>query len=150
MRPINRVTPLGNPMAYKTFAITQPLATHWRPGTCAEVECGPHQHGWATTVDESTDLGRRQAYFITSRSGRRFTEARNEAGLTVFTFEAGQTCFAADKHHVPLERPVNHFVWGGDWRVKPSRHDLKTMRGQDWVESFQAHQDRLKTTLERG
>ncbi len=150
MRPINRITPLQNPMAYKTFAISQPLATHFRPATCVEVDCGPHQHGWATTVDVNTDLGRKQAYFIRKRSGRRFTEAPYVAGLIVFTFEAGQTCFSSDKHRVPLERPVNHFVWGGDWRVNPSRYDVKPMQGADWVDSFQEHQDRLKIELERG
>lgn len=150
MRPINRIQPQMNPMAYKTFAISQPLATHFRPATCAEVECGPHVNGWSTTVDESTELGRRQAGYVRGRSGRRFTQERTPAGLTVFTFEAGQPCFAADKHQVPLERPVNHYTWQGDWRVNPSRHDVTAMRGDDWVDAFVNHQDRLKTTLERG
>lgn len=153
MRPINRITPaLANPMAYKTFAISQPAATHFRPGTCAEAECGPHVNGWASIIDESTDLGRRQAYYIRKRSGRRFAEHRNEAGMTVFTFEPGQSCFASDSkaHLVPLERPVNHYVWSGDWRVTPNRQDVTPMRGEDWVDAFANHQDKLKSTLERG
>lgn len=152
MRPINRIQPLMGAMSYKTYAITQPLATHFRIGTCAEAECGPYLNGWASLIDETTELGQRQAYYIRKRSGRRFVEHRNDAGLTVFTFAAGQSCFASDSqaHRVPLERPVNHYTWGGDWRVNPNRHDVRPMRGDDWVDSFANHQDKLKTILERG
>jgi hypothetical protein len=150
MRPVNRITPAMPVGAYKTYALSQPLATHFRPATCAEADCGPHRNGWATTVDESTELGQRQAHYIRKQSGRRHVEHRDEAGLTVFTFEAGQPCFQADKHRVPLERPVNHYTWGGDWRATPTRHDVRPMRGEDWVDDFANHQDKLKTALERG
>lgn len=150
MRPLNRIQPLMGAMAYRTFAITQPLATHFRPATCAEAECLAYLKGWATAIDEGTELGQQQAFYIRKVSGRKFTEERTETGLTRFTFEAGQQCFSSDTHRIPLERPVNHFTWGGDWRVQPKRHDVRTLRGDDWQDMFANHQDKLKTTLERG
>lgn len=151
MRPINRPwTPQLNPMAYQTFALSQPIATHFRPATCAEAGCGNYRNGWVSKFDEATELGQRQAYYVRKVAGRRFTESRDEAGLTVFTFEAGQACFASGEHRVPLERPVNHHVWRGDWRHQPRRDEVTTMHGEDWIDMFANHQDKLHTALERG
>ena len=93
MRPLNRIQPAAPPQAYKTYQIVSPLSTHFRPGTCDEAGCLAHQHGWQTAVDESTDMGQRQAHYIRKLSGRRFTERRTELGLTAFTFE-GRHCGA--------------------------------------------------------
>lgn len=93
-----------NPLlrASQLFSIKRPLATHWRPAACAEVRCPHHINGWYTDVDEQTTLGQGQAAYIRRNSGRRFVEAKQEAGLTRFTFEAGQRCFR--EHKLPLER----------------------------------------------
>lgn len=145
MRPINRIQPVGPPTAYKTYGAEQPLQTHFRQGTCAEAECGPHRSGWVTAVDESTDLGRQQAYYIRRESGRRFVEQRTEAGMTEFAFEAGQRCFRT--HRIPLEREAVFYVQDGDWRVNGRR---RVRSGQSWHDDFAEHLDRLKTNLERG
>lgn len=144
MRHINRLQPQGTPQAYKTFQIVQPLATHFRPATCAEVDCPAHTSGWKSVIDESTDLGKQQAHYIRNVAGRRYTEGR-AAAITTFTFEAGQQCFRP--HQTPLERDPIHIVKDGDWRASQNPHQL---RGDDWVDSFQNHQDQLKTRLERG
>ena len=73
----------------------------------------------------------------------------NSEGLTVFTFEPGQDCFA--QHRVPLERDPLFLVRGGDWRgnptgLQPYRHH----RGEDWVDDFADHQDRIARQIERG
>ncbi len=138
---MNRITPVGPAHAYKTYSITSPISTHYRDGTCNEAGCLAQRHGWQTTVDETTDLGARQAHYIRKQSGRRYVEHRSEAGLTVFTFEAGQRCFAT--HKVPLQRPELYVVRGGDWRANPTGEQRIHANAQDWVEDFAEHQDRI-------
>lgn len=135
--------------AVKTYAISSPLATHFRPGSCAEANCAAHRLGWTTSVDEATELGRRQAHYIRSESGRKFTPTRTEAGLTVFTFEAGQKCF--QQHQIPLDRPEVYTVRDGDWRGNPRGTETRVHpRAETWVEEFAENQDRLATAMERG
>lgn len=144
-----RLDPQMPAASYKTYVISSPLATHFRPGTCAEAECGAHEHGWLMRVDEAAELGQRQAYYIRKQASRKHTEQRDEAGLTVFTFEAGQQCFA--EHKVPLGRPEKYLVKGGDWRGNPrGTRTLVHTRPADWVDDFQNHQQGLADRLGRG
>lgn len=137
---INRIQPQMPAHAYTTYEILAPAATHFRVGTCDEAGCLAQRHGWTTTVDETTDLGARQAHYIRRQSGRRFVESR-EAGLTVFTFEAGQKCFAT--HKVNLERPELYVVRGGDFRGNPRGEVRRHSRPDSWVNDFAEHQDRI-------
>lgn len=152
MRPVNRITPNLPASAYRTFQITSPLSTHWRPATCEEAECEQHARGWKSAIDESSELGQKQAWYIRKQSGRKFTESGDEQpGLTVFTFEAGQACFAAGQHKVPLGRPEHYLVKGGDWRGNPTgalprRHS----KPEFWVEEMQEGFDKLRSAQERG
>src|SRR6478752_3117149 len=78
------------PQALQTFEIAEPLPTHWRPATCAEVECQAHMAGWRTTIDLTTDLGVKQARYIRDHAGRHFThEFSGDGGMITFTFPAG-------------------------------------------------------------
>lgn len=143
-----RLAPAGPFTAYKTYRIFAPPSTHWAPATCAEVGCGPYTGGWRTIVDETTDQGRAQAFYIRRRSGRRFTEDRDDAGLTVFAFEPGQRCFAADRHRRRLDRPPLYLVEDGDWRRKTGRRRHAGV--MDWVDDFANHQDRIAAAVQRG
>ncbi len=134
-----RIQPKMPAHAYTTYQIAAPVSTHFRAGTCDEAGCLAHRHGWATTVDESTTLGQGQAHYVRKESGRRFVESRT-GGLTTFTFEAGQKCFAT--HQVPLERPELYIVRGGDWRGNP-RGEVTRHRPDTWVEAFAEHQDQI-------
>ncbi len=145
-----RLDPAMPVSAYKTYQVTAPLSTHFRRATCAEVDCPHYVHGWQTTIDERTELGQEQAHYIRNGARRQYTEDRNQApGLTVFTFEAGQTCFAGDQHHVPLDRPALYVVRDGDWRGNPTGN-IARRRPDEWVDDFAAHQDKLATELEKG
>lgn len=106
-------------MTTQHYKVERPLRTHWRTATCEEVGCRYYQTTWTTTIDPSTDLGKRQYDYIKYRSGRIFTETK-EGGLVVFTFPPGQPCFARDEHKVLLERdplfridhlPVEYTKW---------------------------------------
>lgn len=162
-------TPRGNVAQMETFAIKSPMATHFRPGTCAEVEggCPHHTHGWDTIVDEGTSLGAQRAGYIrrecdrigAGSSGahllgrRRYTEhqARNGLGvvMTTFHFPAGQDCFM--QHQVPLERPEKFIRRPGDWRGMPDRHLRHVYdRPEQWADDFVGHQQRLSALLQKG
>lgn len=144
-----RLAPEGPAAAYKTYSINAPLATHWRDATCAEVECQAQTFGWRTVLDESTDLGQRQAHYIRKQSGRRFTEERQPDTLTAFTFEAGQECFGT--HRVSLERPELFVVRAGDWRGNPTGQKPYLHSGpESWLSDFGEHQERIAEEIERG
>ena len=83
------------------------------------------------------------ADYIRAGAGRRYTEDRISGGRTRFTFEAGQTCFRAVDHRVPLDRPEVYTVATA---AGTSRH----RNGADWVDDFSTHLDHLKTLQQKG
>lgn len=135
---------MGPPEAYQTYRIATPRDTAVR-AACSQVGCLEWRHGWTTTVDETTGLGRGQADYIRRRSGRTFREQRTAAGLTVFRFESGQRCF---REH--STRPEIFWVQGGDWRANPLREFRKYDKPEHWVYDFAEHQDKINTQRERG
>jgi hypothetical protein len=145
---VSRQQPHGPAIGYRTFAYHRPLATHWRRASCEEVECDAYLHGWYTTVDERTDLGAGQAYYIRRSSGRSFHEHRTEQGRTLFAFGPGQMCFRASDHRLPIiERPALWIVRDGDWRGNPTGWSRTHARGEHWVEEWAEHQARLRAQL---
>lgn len=150
-RRATRITPKLPADKYKTYQIQKPLETHWRQGTCAEKQCRGFMEGWVTRIDESTDLGQGQAFYIRKQSGRSFKEHRDELGLTVFVFEPGQRCFRPAKDHmIQVGRPELYVVRGGDWRGNPRRERRRHANAADWVDDFAEHQDKLATRLQQG
>lgn len=148
---MNRPDPLMAPHQYKTYAIVAPRSTHFRPATCAETDCPHYLQGWQSAIDESSDLGQGQAYYIRKQSGRRFTEARHADGLTVFTFEAGQECFNSSKHVARLDRPELFLVRDGDHRGNPRGTPVRQhVRPADWVEDFAEHQQAIADEHQKG
>jgi hypothetical protein len=134
--------------AYKTYAIARPKDTHWRPASCEEVSCGLLERGFKTVVDESTQLGQRQAHYVRRESGRKFTESRREDGLTEFVFASGQPCFK--EHKLPLDRQELFYVRRGDARGNPTGQVVRHSRPEDWIEDMAINQDRLRSAIERG
>lgn len=150
-----RIPPLRGPAAYKTYSVVMPLATHWRQGTCEEAHCPDYVYGWKTVVDESSDLGQKQAHFIRHDPTRGHTEERDEAGLTVFLFGPGQSCFTNPPtgagHRVPLQRDARFLVRGGDWRGNPRGQAPRLhVRAEDWVDDFATHQQMLADQIRKG
>jgi hypothetical protein len=146
----NYIPPAGPPGAYKTYSISSPIETHTRPGTCEDAGCLANRHGWKTTIDVSTGLGKRQHDYIESKvHGRHFTVEWTSIDMVTYTFPAGQVCFAAP-HQVALERPAFFLVKDGDYRgnpfgTRPVRRDV-----DDWVDDFANHQQALHDRIERG
>jgi hypothetical protein len=159
-----RLDPVMPPSAYKTYSIRSPISTHYRPASCAEVECDAYAHGWTTTIDISAVLydpatgkdtgftGADQADFIRAQCGRKFTEEMVGLTTVAFRFFPGQRGFAPEHDHkVSLERPEHYLVRSGDWRGNP-RGDgiLKHHSAADWIDDFGEHQQRLAHRLAQG
>lgn len=144
-----RIAPLMPATAYKTYQIRMPLSTHWVDVTCEDFECGAYLHGWVTTIDERTDLGRKQAHYIRNMAGRSFKESRSGLGLVEFEFRPGQPCFA--KHKVRGDRPEVFIVRDGDFRGNPRGTPARVHKnGREWVEDFSEHLDTINTEIEKG
>jgi hypothetical protein len=146
---VSRILPAMPVQDYKTYGMSMPIKTHWRPATCEEVDCQAYRSGWVTTVDLSTDLGKKQYELITHDRERRYSMQRVSVTLVKFTYGPGFPCFARSEHRVPLERPARFIVAHGDWRgylERPRVHQ----RAEDWVEDFSTHQDRLATAIQKG
>jgi hypothetical protein len=144
---VNRHTPLGDPGAYVTYGIRAQRDVQV-VAACKDVGCQAWAHGWETTVDENTELGRRQAAYIRHGSGREFTEHRTGPEgqqLTVFRFPAFQRCFAEHR-----TRPDLFLVRDGDWRGNPTGRGRVHARPQDWVEDFQEHEGALADLRQKG
>jgi hypothetical protein len=112
---------------------------------CEQVACPAWRDGWESTIDERTDLGKAQAAYIRTRSGRTFREMRTEAGLTVFRFDSGQRCFA--EHQT---RPELYVVRDGDFRGNPTGRRRVHSRAADWVEHMQEEFGRFDEDRRRG
>ena len=85
-----------NPRRYVKRHLVQ-TPNHFYTAECREAKCPHYEFGWTTAIDEQTDLGTRQGRYIRKEAGRAFREWRNDVGLTVFLFEAGQRCFQIHK-----------------------------------------------------
>lgn len=143
MQRVNYPQRLASPGAYQTYSGEVLRDDRYRPESCVGYQCDAYVSGWRTAVDESTDLGARQAHYIRTESRRAFVETRDRA-LTVFTFEAGQTCFASP-HWIPQEVFTLH---RGDWRRSEL---LRTFdRPDQWVDDFAEHQQRIADRIKRG
>jgi hypothetical protein len=148
MRQPFRLEPQGPAQAYKTYAISSPLATHTRVATCKDVACPRHMNGWKTIIDPATTLGRSQLNYIRMHAGRRYVDASlpGEALVTLM-FPAEQKCF--EEHRVPLDRPAHYLTRLGDWRAHLGGVHVHA-RPEHWVEDFAEHQAALAERVNRG
>jgi hypothetical protein len=139
-----RIEPALTVGAYQTYSITSPHDRKIK-AACEEVGCGAWLSGWESTIDESTELGRKQGAYIRQQSGRTFREQRTAAGLTVFRFDSHQRCFADHQ-----TRPEVYAVRDGDWRGNPTGRRRVHQNAADWTEDFGEHQQRIADQHERG
>jgi hypothetical protein len=144
---MGRLQPAGPAAAYQTYEIAVPLATHWRPATCAEVNCPNYEHGWRVRV-EGLDP---QLLHTARNAGRRYQELAVGPGETWLVFEAGQACFQASAHRTPLGREPLFLLRGGDFRGNPRQVPTRRhSRAEDWRDDFGEHQNRIADRVERG
>lgn len=146
MRPMNRIQPLGQVQDYRTFQILAPASTHRRPATCAEAECSHYLNGWRVRV-EGLDP---KMLHAAKTSGRKFSELHVAEGETWLVFEAGQPCFKAARHTIPLDRQEIFIARDGDFRGNPTGNVRKHTRPEFWIEDMQENNSKVRERLERG
>lgn len=143
MRPLNRPRLHLPPAAMQTYAAVAPLASHWRPASCEEVDCQAWRNGWVTRVPAGSELAEEARSL---RGTYHFTETR-EGGEAVFTFPPGQPCFRAGEHRVPLERDPVFLVRAGVPGIPLGTRRVHT-RPEHWVEDMQESLDRTRRRVE--
>jgi hypothetical protein len=143
--PLNRIAPALPAHTFRTFRISAPVSSHFRPATCAEVDCPNWLSGWKVRVESLTpDL-----LHAAKTSGRRYREQSLAAGETWLVFEPGQACFRASQHRTPIGRPELYLVQDGDWRQSYGQARQHT-RPEHWVEEMSENQQRLIDAKQRG
>lgn len=153
---INRLAPDLGPEHYKTYEMSAPLATHWRPADCATYECEGYINGFVLAVDIGTDLGKAQFEYCTKKDKTRsFTVERHDDRLVHIIYGPGNECFDSElkrsTHRVPVGRPPFYLVSGGDWRGNPRGTPRYVhRRPEDWVDDFANHQDKLAEAAKKG
>jgi hypothetical protein len=138
-----RIAPAAPPSAYKTYKVGAP-PSHYRPATCAEVDCDDYVNGWTMIVG----LDDAKVLHAVRASGRPFRETVGPVSIT-FDFEPGYACRTPSAHRV-LERPEIYVVRGGDWRGNPSGFRRVHTSPDHWVEDFGEHQSKLVEIARRG
>ena len=138
---------LQTPARYRggqEFSLKQPLATHFRPARCEEVECEAHVEGWVTVLDAGNpEHG--PLFLALKRSGRHYTEMRSEEvegfppGMTAFVFPPGQQCF--EGHQVPVEREPFMLHRTGTGRL------IRHVKATDFTEDFNEEGYRVNRLL---
>lgn len=128
--------------AHRTYGYKQPLQSHFRLASCQEVNCVDLRNGWsvrlaADMVDHINFIRSLKRYYT-------FTE-RTENGEVVFDFPpgAGPRCFKWKSHRVRNDRPPLFVVRGS--YIETYQHE----RGEDWVEDFQGHLDKVREDFEQ-
>jgi hypothetical protein len=139
-----------DPRYYNTYSMRSPLKTHWRSANCEEYECDEFLNGFVVTVDLTTELGQRQAYYLRNDRSRRCHEQRVSMELIKFVYGPGNRCFRSDEHRVPIGKPAKLLVVGGDWRGNPNQYHRLHTRLEYWVEDFALNQQRLAEIQRRG
>lgn len=143
---MNRIAPIGQVQEYRTFQILAPASTHRRKATCAEVDCSHYLNGWRVRID---GLPPRMLH-AAKTSGRKYTEFHVAEGEDWLVFEAGQDCFKASQHTLPLDRQEIFIARDGDFRGNPTGNVRKHTRPEFWIEEMQENQGRLADLHQQG
>lgn len=142
---IQRFKPAGPAHLYRTYGASLPLATHWVPATCEEVDCEPYLKGWSIDAAILSE----QDKAVIQNAGYRYI-AMDGDGAALWVFEAGQPCFKASTHRREVGKPPIFYRRRGDWRGNPDGGPVTRMRVEDWVDDFATTLDRVQTEIEKG
>ena len=140
---INRPQPKMATHKYRTYRIAAP-ASHWRTVSCQEFDCQAYREGWSYS---KADLIAENLLYKVTHAGRKWKEIDLGNGPWIYFFP-GQKCFQAPTHRV-LERPEIYVTGRGDFRSFSLRQ-AQVLSGENWLDHFANHQDKLKTIQDRG
>lgn len=146
MQRMNRIPPQGRVQDYKTYQIVSPISTHWRPATCADVDCPEYTRGWKIRIEGLPP----EMVHAAKTSGRKYTELDVNESEHWLVFEAGQPCFRAQLHRKILDKQEIFIVRDGDFRGNPTGNVRRHTRPEHWTEDFAEHQDQLARQIQQG
>lgn len=124
------------PAPLQHFRISLPLATHWGPATCEDVDCEHYLKGWITIVPSVGP----QADYIRKSSKRKFKEEKTPEGMSKFIFSSGQKCFR--EHKFPNGRP--HI-----WSHHKGQHN-RIMQPRDFKDLMSEEAYKVNQELQKG
>jgi hypothetical protein len=149
--PIFPFRPRLGPEFYKSYKMSAPLHSHWRNATCEEYECDDFLYGFVMTANISTDLGKKQAYYLMHDKERSFHIQRVSQDIVKFIYGPGNRCFKSGDHRIQSGRPPFYLVSGGDWRGNPrGTPTFQHRRPEDWADDCGEHQLRIAETVQKG
>jgi hypothetical protein len=124
------------PDQYRTFQIAAPRASHYRAASCEEYGCLDWRNGFEVHVQQLNDVQR-----TVIRKRYRFTVEDRGLDQTWWRIAAGQPCFRASDHAVPVGRPALFVVRRGDHRW--SEVTRVHQRPEDWRDDAAEHTNRI-------
>jgi len=130
----------------RTFAINQPIATHYRRAWCEEVDCPKWKNGFTLGFDLTNQEHVDAANLIRMKSGRAFTVKHLGTNVEL-TFPPGQRCFGI--HRVHNERDPFLIVRGGDFRGSTGERFQHTS-AESFVDHWATDLDKLTTEHQKG
>lgn len=157
MSRIYRPQPVGPSRAYQTFAVRQPMNTHFKIINCVEADCSAYHNGWFYRLDDLTSdlLG------AIRQSGRRYRQEHvgldgrimgrmdvNVPPGEYLVFPPGQQCFRT--HRVSLERPAFYFTGSGDFRTFTTQSARRIAEPEQFVDEFETNLDAIRSIRQRG
>ena len=130
-----------NQVAYR---ILNPVQTHFRPATCAEVNCEHYLNGWRVRIDSLPP----ELVHVARTSGRQYEELRFAEGETYLVFEAGQACFKASQHRTNAGRTPLYVV---DTPTDNGRARRRIHTSNDsWADDLHSHTDAVLGAINKG
>lgn len=145
MQRMNRIPPQGGVQDYKTYQIMSPLTSHWRPATCAEINCPNYLKGWRLRVEGLPP----DMLHAAKTAGRKFAELDVAAEEHWLVFEAGQSCFRAAEHRALLDKQEIFLVRDGDFRGNPTGNVRTHTRPEFWVEDMAENLDKIAKQIQQ-
>lgn len=124
--------------------ILNPPETHFRPASCAEVNCDHYLNGWRVRIEGLPP----ELVHAARTSGRQYTELPVAEGETWLVFEAGQACFKAATHRTNVGRAPLYVV---DTPADNGRARRRIHTSNDsWADDLHSHTDALLGAINKG
>lgn len=130
-----------NQVAYR---ILNPTESHFRPASCAEVNCEHYLNGWGVRINALPP----EDVHAARTSGRRYKEVRVAEGETWLVFEPGQPCFKEKTHRANIGRTPLYVV---DTPSDNGRARRRIHTSNDsWADDLHSHMDDVLGEINKG
>lgn len=144
----------GDPAKLVTFAVSQPLKTHWVIVDCETAaglgECPRYINGYVLEVPLHMIPEKQEAHFRAHRLS--FTKVgSNDPKHVCYWFPPNQPCINSFRapHRIRNDRPAGFASAAGDRRWI-DRWTIQKMQPESWLDMFVSNQDSLAHKAQEG